>query len=63
MNHAGHIKTVQNINNNGTDFVQPVSITLDPKKEIKSEAHAAAAASAAAGTLEYGLMAEAGQAD
>lgn len=38
-------------------------ITLDPKKEIKSEAHAAADTRAAADALEYSWMTEAGQAD
>lgn len=36
---------------------------MDSKKEIKSEAFAATATSAAAGTLEYSLMTEAGRAD
>lgn len=39
-------------------------ITSDPKKEIKSGAHAGAGATwAAADTLEYSTMTEAGQAD
>ena len=42
---------------------QPILITLDRKKEIKIEAHAAAVASAASGTLEHSLVTKAGMAD
>lgn len=38
-------------------------ITSDSKKDIKNEADAAVATSAAAGTLEYSLMTEAGHAE
>jgi len=45
------------------DFVLPLLINSDPKKEIKSRARAVAATSAASGFLEYSLMREAVWAD
>lgn len=57
------IKTLQNNNIMEQILFGPLSITSDLEKEIKSEARAAAATSAAAGTLEYSLMTKAGQAD
>lgn len=62
LSRAAQIKTLQNNNIMEWHFAQPLTITSDPKKEIKSEARAAAAA-AAADTLEYSSMTEEGRAD